>query len=122
MTVSNRRNKDFHRRKSVFQTPKYSFCRYADDGVIHCKSHKQVEYILHKIGECFHECGLELHPEKTKIVYCKGVNRQEDYPYIQFTFLGYKFRPRRAKDKYGRLYVNFLPVVSRDALRNMRQT
>jgi len=65
---------------------------------------------------------LELHPEKTRIVYCKDINQQGDFPCVQFTFLGYTFRPRKAVDKYGRVYVNFSPAVSRDALRAMRQT
>lgn len=98
------------------------FCRYADDGVLHCKSLKQAQFVLRKIGERFRACGLELHPEKTRIVYCQDVNRQEAYPCVQFTFLGYTFRPRKAVDKYGRVYVNFSPAVSRDALREMRQT
>lgn len=96
-------------------------CRYADDGVVHCKSEEQARFALRKIGERLRECGLELHPEKTRIAYCQDVNRQAAYPTIQFTFLGYTFRPRRSADKYGRLYVNFSPGVSRDALRAMRQ-
>jgi len=98
------------------------FCRYADDGVIHCKSEAQAQFALRKIGERLRECGLELHPEKTRIVYCQDINRQDTYPTIQFTFLGYTFRPRKAVDKYGRVYVNFSPAVSREALRAMRQT
>lgn len=68
------------------------------------------------------EYGLELHPQKTRIGYCQGVNRREEHPMIQFTFPGYTFRPRKAVDKYGRVYVNFSPDVSREALRTMRQT
>ena len=98
------------------------FCRYADDGVVHCKSREQAEFALRKIGERFRECGLELHPDKTRIVYCQDINRQEIFPNVQFTFLGYTFRPRKAVDKYGRVFVNFAPAVSRDALRAMRQT
>ncbi|MFH1702448.1 MAG: group II intron reverse transcriptase/maturase [Nitrospirota bacterium] len=98
------------------------FCRYADDGVIHCKSLKQAKYVLRRLGERLRECGLELHSDKTKIVYCKDVNRQENHSNIQFTFLGYTFRPRKSKDKYGRVFVNFLPAVSREALKVMRQT
>lgn len=98
------------------------FCRYADDGVIHCKSRAQAEFALRRITERFGQCGLELHAEKTRIVYCRDINRPADYPTIQFTFLGYTFRPRKAVDKYGRVYVNFAPAVSRDALRAMRQT
>jgi RNA-directed DNA polymerase len=102
--------------------PSVRFCRYADDGVIHCRSLAQAKFALAKIDERFRQCGLELHPEKTRIVYCKDVNRAGDYPCVQFTFLGYTFRPRKAVDKYGRVYVNFAPAVSRDALKAMRQT
>lgn len=98
------------------------FCRYADDGVVHCKSLVQAQLALRKIGERFRQCGLELHPEKTRIVYCQDVNRREAFSCVQFTFLGYTFRPRKAVDTYGRVYVNFAPAVSRDALRAMRQT
>lgn len=58
--------------------------------------------MLRKLASRLRDCGLELHPEKTRIVYCKDVNRTADYPVIEFTFLGYTFRPRRALDKYGR--------------------
>lgn len=98
------------------------FCRYADDGVIHCKSEAQAQWVLKMLGRRLRECGLELHPEKTRIVYCQDINRQGKYPTIQFTFLGYTFRPRKAVDKYGRVYVNFSPGVSREALKKMRQT
>ncbi len=97
------------------------FCRYADDGVLHCKSKEQAELVVEKIKVRFRQCGLELHPEKTQIIYCRDVNRKEDYPVHSFTFLGYTFRPRRSMDKYGRVYVNFTPAVSRDALKAMRQ-
>ena len=98
------------------------FCRYADDGVVHCKSLAQAKLALDRIGERFRECRLELHPGKTRIVYCRDVNRREAHPDVQFTFLGYTFRPRKAVDKYQRVYVNFAPAVSRDALKAMRQT
>jgi RNA-directed DNA polymerase len=97
-------------------------CRYADDGVIHCQSEEQARFVLKKLGERLRQCGLELHPEKTRIVYCQDVNRTAQYPTVKFTFLGYTFQPRKAVDKYGRLYVNFSPAVSRDAMKAMRQT
>ena len=102
--------------------PGVRFCRYADDGVIHCQSEAQALLVLRKLGERLGQCGLELHPEKTRIVYCQDVNRKAAYPVVQFTFLGYTFRPRKAVDKYGRVYVNFSPGVSREALTAMRQT
>ena len=98
------------------------FCRYADDGVIHCRSEVQAKLVLRKLAERLRECGLELHPEKTRIVYCQDVNRKAEYSTVQFTFLGYTFQPRKAVDKYGRVYVNFAPAVSREAMKAMRQT
>ena len=104
------------------EAPSSSPARYADDAVLHCKSKRQAEYVLDRIRERFHSCKLELHPGKTRIVYCKDINRTGDHPEIQFTFLGYTFRPRKALDKYGRVYANFSPAVSREALKAMRQT
>ena len=79
--------------------PGVRFARYADDAVLHCKSKRQAEYVLDCIRERFRACKLELHPGKTRIVYCKDINRMGDHPDIQFTFLGYTFRPRKAVDK-----------------------
>jgi RNA-directed DNA polymerase len=101
--------------------PGVRFCRYADDGVLHCKSFKQAQLVVRRIAERFRQCRLELHPSKTQIVYCKDINRKQDHPVIEFTFLGYTFRPRKAVDKYGRVYENFSPAVSRTACKAMRQ-
>lgn len=70
----------------------------------------------------FKECRLELHPVKTKIIYCKDSDRRGEYEHIQFDFLGYTFRPRRAKNRYGRLYENFCPAMSNNALKAVRQS
>ena len=75
------------------------FVRYADDAVVHCKSKRQAEFVLTNIAQRFSEVGLELHPAKTRIVYCKDENRIKDYENVQFTFLGYTFRPRKSRDK-----------------------
>ena len=75
--------------------PGVRFARYADDAVLHCKSRRQAEYVLERIRERFQACKLGLHPGKTRIVYCKDINRTADHPEIQFTFLGYTFRPRK---------------------------
>ena len=104
------------------QFPKLPFCRYADDGLVHCRSLKQAHYIKARLAKRMQECGLELHPEKTKIAYCKDVQRQQQYETIQFDFLGYTFRPRRSKDRYGRVFVNFTPGISRIASKAIRQT
>jgi RNA-directed DNA polymerase len=101
--------------------PTVPFCRYADDGLLHCKSQRQAEYVMKVVGERFRECGLEIHPEKSKIVYCQDINRRGGYDKISFDFLGFTFRPRSSKDKYGRRYVNFSPAVSNAAKKAMRQ-
>jgi RNA-directed DNA polymerase len=102
--------------------PSVRFCRYADDGVVHCHSESQARLVLEKLSARLRECGLELHPEKTRIVYCRDSNRRADYPVVQFTFLGYTFRPRKAVGRGGQRFVSFTPGVSREALRVMRQT
>ena len=101
--------------------PRIPFCRYADDGLLHCQSRRQAEYVMRAISKRFRECGLEIHPDKSCIVYCKDVNRQQEYPRISFTFLGYTFRPRRCVDKKGTLHPNFLPAISRSAKKEINR-
>ena len=67
---------------------------------------------MSRVSERFRACGLEIHPDKSSIVYCKDANRGEDYPRMRFDFLGYTFRPRRCVDKRGRVHPNFLPAIS----------
>ena len=69
----------------------------------------------------FRECGLELHPGKTKIVYCKDDLRRKDYPVTSFDFLGYTFRPRQSKNRHGKFFINFSPAVSNKAGKAMRE-
>lgn len=102
--------------------PQCPFARYADDAVVHCRSLKQAEDVMQSIASRLAECGLTMHPEKSKIVYCRKSHRNKAYPTVQFTFLGFTFRPRKAKDKHGRYFTNFLPAVSDTALKRMRQT
>ncbi len=102
--------------------PSMPFCRYADDGLIHCRSLKQANDIRERLQGRLKDCGLELHPDKTKVVYCRDIQRQNKHESIQFDFLGYTFRPRRSKDRYGRVFVNFTPALSRVAAKAMRQT
>lgn len=92
-----------------------SFERYADDTICHCVSLKQAQFILKAIKERFAACKLELNETKTKIVYCKKTHRNIEYDCIQFDFLGYTFRPRRAKDSKGESFLNFSPAISHAA-------
>ena len=102
--------------------PTLPFCRYADDGLIHCRSQAQARLVRRKLAQRLQSCGLELHPDKTKEVYCRDIHRREEHETIQFDFLGYTFRPRRSKDRFGRVFTNFSPALSRDAAKAIRQT
>lgn len=101
--------------------PLCPFARYADDAVVHCRSRKQAEDVMRSIASRLAECGLTMHPEKSKIVYCKDSNRTENHPHVHFTFLGFTFRPRKALSKTHRIFTSFLPGASSDAMKKMRQ-
>ena len=102
--------------------PDVTFERYCDDVVVHCRSLAQSVLIRDAIGARLAQVGLELHPVKTKIVYCKDANRRGSAEFEQFTFLGYTFRPRLAKTKAGNFFVSFSPAVSRDAVVRIGRT
>ncbi len=100
--------------------PGIPWCRYADDGLLHCQTEQEVQKMLMILAERFKECGLELHPAKTKVVYCKNSNRLGSYPSMSFDFLGYTFRPRVVKNPQTRkLFVGFAPAVSKNAVKSM---
>lgn len=95
--------------------------RYADDGALNCVSIKQAKYIIKVLDKRFKTFGLELNLAKTKIVYCKDDDRKENYENISFDFLGYTFRPRYAKNKYGKYFTSFLPAMSGKAKKAIRK-
>src|SRR4051812_38720451 len=99
--------------------PAVTFERYCDDAVIHCTSQEQAHQVRDALAVRLATVGLELHPDKTRIVYCKDVDRRGDHEVTSFTFLGYTFRPRLAKNRWGKHFVNFLPAVSKDAITAM---
>jgi len=101
--------------------PEVKFERFADDIVAHCSSLKQAEKVLEAIRNRLKICGLELHPEKTKIVYCKDADRKCSYKHESFDFLGYTFRPRLSKNKRGMIFVGFSPAVSNQAANRIRK-
>ena len=102
--------------------PTIGFERYADDVVIHCKSLAQVTMLREALKRRLAVCKLEMSPSKTKIVYCKDGKRLEDYPEISFDFLGYAFRPRKAKAGDGSVFLSFLPAISGKAAKAIRHT
>jgi RNA-directed DNA polymerase len=99
--------------------PNTAFERYADDAVIHCVTEWQARRVMAALRERMAQVGLELHPDKTKIVYCKDSNRRGMFEHTSFTFLGFTFRPREARRKDGARFTSFLPAVSREALKKM---
>lgn len=100
--------------------PRLRFERYADDAIVHCRTEAEAQELKEKLEARMRECRLELHPEKTKIVYCKDEDRIKDYSNEKFDFLGYTFRPRRSKSRKGKFFINFSPAVSDKAVRGMR--
>lgn len=103
----------------VREFPAIGFERYCDDAVVHCGSEKQALFVKAAIAERFAQVGLELHPDKSRSVYCKDADRKGSYEHTKFTFLGYEFRPRLAKNWRGKNFVSFLPAVSTDAMKAM---
>jgi RNA-directed DNA polymerase len=102
--------------------PAVRFERYADDAVVHCATERQAEEVLAALDARMAEVGLQLHPDKTKIVYCKDRKRRLDHEHTSFTFLGYTFRVRKAPTRDGAsMFAAFLPAVSKDALKRMSE-
>lgn len=100
--------------------PTVPWCRYADDGLAHCRTEQQAQYLLAELDKRFKECGLELHPDKTKIVYCKDDNRKGEHPNTEFVFLGYCFCRRSSKNKNSNTFMSFMPALSKSAQKSMQ--
>ena len=99
--------------------PGVPFERYADDVICHCRSEGEAQALLEAIRERLAQCRLTLHPEKTRVVYCKDHRRRGDHLHTQFDFLGFCFRRRTVQDRNGKLFMGFNPAVSRKALKHM---
>jgi RNA-directed DNA polymerase len=105
----------------VREFPMVEFERYCDDAVVHCATERQAHEVLAALAARMEEVGLRLHPDKTKIVYCKDDRRRGSFEHTSFTFLGYAFRCRGARSKDGRMFNSFMPAVSPEALKAMGQ-
>ena len=90
--------------------------RYVDDAVVHCVSERQARTVLAALTQRMSEVGLRLHPDKTRIVYCRDGDRRGMFNVTEFTFLGFTFRARDARDRHGRNFTSFLPAISKEAL------
>jgi RNA-directed DNA polymerase len=103
--------------------PDLPWCRYADDGLVHCRTEQEAEAVKAELQSRLAVCGLQMHPTKTKIVYCKDNRRRRTYPNVKFDFLGYQFRPRRvATSQRTEVFCGYTPAVSPTALKSMRAT
>jgi group II intron reverse transcriptase/maturase len=101
------------------QFPGITFERYVDDAVVHCVSQAQARIVAKAIGGRMEQVGLQLHPDKTRIVYCQDGTRRGSHEHTSFTFLGFTFRQRRARTRNGRMFNSFLPAISKDALQRI---
>jgi RNA-directed DNA polymerase len=99
--------------------PAVRFERYVDDAVVHCASERQARMLVKAIGDRMGEVGLRLHPDKTRIVYCRDGNRRGSYSHTSFTFLGFTFRARSARARNGTNFTGFLPAISKEALKKI---
>lgn len=101
--------------------PRIPFERFADDTVVHCKTEAEAKALKTAVGQRLAQCKLELHPEKTKTIYCKDADRRGSHLNEKFDFLGYTFRPRKSKNRWGKYFVNFTPALSDEAAKSMRR-
>ncbi len=102
--------------------PGIPFERFADDAICHCQTLDQAQQLRLALEARFAQYHLELHPQKTRVVYCQDDDRRGNYPDHAFDFLGYTFRPRRSKNRWGKYFVSFTPAVSNHAAKAMRGT
>ena len=103
----------------ALEFPSVPFERFADDAVVHCVSESQARRVQEAIAHRLESVGLRLHPDKTRIVYCQDGNRQGSSEHMSFTFLGYTFRARGARNRNGVVFTSFLPAISKDALKKL---
>ena len=100
--------------------PGCPFERFADDIVAHCDSEDQAHKLRAQIAERLGPLGLELHPDKTRVVFCKDSNRPGKAEHTSFDFLGYTFRGRLVRGKYGH-FTGFVPAISTKARKAIGQ-
>jgi len=99
--------------------PGCPFERYADDAVVHCRTKAQAEAVLAALHERLEQVGVRLHPEKTRIVYCRDGKRPGAHEHTEFTFLGFTFRARAVRARNGNVFTGFGPAASKDAIKKM---
>jgi RNA-directed DNA polymerase len=101
--------------------PAVPFERYCDDIIVHARSANQAVQLRARVASRLAECGLSLNEQKTRIVYCKDDDRRGSHEHTSFDFLGYTFRPRLSRNRFGKHFLNFSPAVSGEAKTRMRR-
>jgi RNA-directed DNA polymerase len=101
--------------------PAVPFERYCDDIIVHARTEGHARWLRAEITERLAECGLQLNEHKTRVVYCKDEKRRGSYEHTSFDFLGYTFRPRLSRNRFGKHFLNFSPAVSSEAKTAMRR-
>ena len=101
--------------------PSIRFERYCDDVIVHAGSEREARQMRAAVASRLAECGLQLNQQKTRIVYCKDADRRGSYEHTSFDFLGYTFRPRLSRSRFGKHFLNFTPAVSGEAGKRMRR-
>ena len=101
--------------------PQIEFCRYADDGVIHCRTKSEATFVLNELTKRLTEVKLDIHPQKSSIVFCRMNGRWAKHDKVSFEFLGFCFKPRIIRLKNGRRFLGFVPGASQIALLNIRK-
>jgi RNA-directed DNA polymerase len=101
--------------------PGLPFERYCDDIIVHARSANQALQLRARVAARLAECGLSLNEQKTRIVYCKDADRRGSHEHTSFDFLGYTFRPRLSRSRFGKHFLNFSPAVSGEAKTRMRR-
>lgn len=99
--------------------PDVPFCRYADDGILHCATQAQAVWMREQLAARLRPGDA---PGEDPVVYCKDSRRTETHEHIQFDFLGYTFRPRRVASRHGRIFTGFTPAPSRQAVMAMQRS
>ena len=102
--------------------PHLPFERFADDGIVHCRSEGEATHVMTSLSRRLSDCKLEIHPVKSRIVYCKDDKRKRDYPNTKFVFLGYEFRARLCKARSGNIFAGFAPAVSPASRKKLMDT
>jgi RNA-directed DNA polymerase len=101
--------------------PEIPFERYADDMIVHCETEQKAKQMKKAIEERLKQCKLELNGEKTRVIYCKDDNRKGSHEQQGFDFLGFAFRPRPSRNRWGKYFVNFSPAISRESAKSIRE-